>query len=72
MKAITVIVKALLAVAAVCLVVAVGWMFLPAGVRNAITIFSLANAKTAIITVTLILFVAYVIRLLKNLGTSRE
>ncbi|PRG14078.1 hypothetical protein C6Q21_03405 [Burkholderia multivorans] len=68
MKAITVIVKALLAVAAVCLVVAVGWMFLPAGVRNAITIFSLAIAKTATITVTQILFVAYVIRLLNNLG----
>lgn len=68
MKAISIILKMAVAVVAGCLVVAVAWMFLPAGVRNAITIYSLTHAKVAILAITSILFVLYLYRLLKNSG----
>lgn len=67
-NAITIIVKASLAVCAACLAVAVACRFLPAGSRNAITIFSLANATFAVGAITLVLFVFYLIRLLRNIG----
>lgn len=67
MKALTVILKAALAVVAACLVVAIAWMFVPADVRNAITLFSLKNAKSVIFAVTSIIFVLYFYRLVRNI-----
>ncbi|WP_244135760.1 hypothetical protein [Burkholderia seminalis] len=68
MKAITVILKAALAVVAVCLVAAIAWMFLPADTRNAITLVSLKHAKTVIFAITSIIFVLYLYRLLRSIG----
>ena len=70
MKAITLIVKAALAAIAVCVVVAVVQMFLPAGARNAITLFSLKNAKSLIFAITSIIFALYCYRLVRNIGHS--
>ncbi|MGU7843798.1 hypothetical protein ACV22V_30575 [Burkholderia sp. AW33-5] len=67
MKALTVILKAAAAVVAVCLVVAIVWMFVPADTRNAITLFSLKNGKNAIFAITSILFVLYFYRLVRNI-----
>ncbi|MGT0250815.1 hypothetical protein [Burkholderia pyrrocinia] len=67
MKAFTVILKAALAVVAVCLVVAIAWMFVPADARNGITLFSLKHAKTVIFAVTSIIFVLYFSRLVRNI-----
>ncbi|WP_258170671.1 hypothetical protein [Burkholderia cepacia] len=67
MKALTVILKAAAAVVAVCLVVAIVWMFLPANARNAITLFSLKSGKNAIFAITSILFVLYFYRLVRNI-----
>lgn len=68
MKAITVILKVALAVVAVCLIVAMVWMFLPTDARNAVTLFSLKNGKIAIFAITSIIFVLYLYRLLRNIG----
>ncbi|WP_257010146.1 hypothetical protein [Burkholderia ubonensis] len=67
MKAITIILKMALTVVAMCLVIAIAWMFLPVGIRNAITIYSLKHAKIAIFAITSILFVLYLFRLLRNI-----
>ncbi|MBN3768221.1 hypothetical protein G3N93_01160 [Burkholderia sp. Se-20378] len=56
-----------LAVVGICLVVAIAWMFLPADARNAITLFSLKNAKGMIFTITSIIVVLYVCRLVRNI-----
>lgn len=68
MKAITIILKMALAVVAMCLVVAIAWMFLPVGVTNAITFHSLKHAKITIFAITSIIFVLYLYRLLRNIG----
>ncbi|WP_232440968.1 hypothetical protein [Burkholderia ubonensis] len=68
MKAITIILKMVLAVFAMSLVVAIAWVFLPVGVTNAITIFSLKHAKIAIFGITSILFVLYLFWLSRNIG----
>ncbi|KVN87129.1 hypothetical protein [Burkholderia ubonensis] len=68
MKAITIILKMALAVVAMCLVVAIAWMFLPVGVTNAITIYSLKHAKITIFAITSMIFVLYLYRLLRNIG----
>ncbi|RQP31044.1 hypothetical protein DF156_22375 [Burkholderia ubonensis] len=68
MKAITNILKMASAVVAMCLVVAVAWMLLPVGPRNAITIYSLKHAKTAIFAITSILFVLYLFHVLRSNG----
>ncbi|MBR8063886.1 hypothetical protein KDX32_12345 [Burkholderia ambifaria] len=68
MKAIIAILKVTLAVVAVCLVVAIASMFLPANVRNAITLFSFKNAKPAIFGITSIVFVLAIYRLARSPG----
>ncbi len=68
MKAISIILKMAVAVVVGCLVAAIAWMFVPAGVRNAITIYPLTHAKTTILAITAILFVLYLYRLQKNGG----
>ncbi|WP_254603722.1 hypothetical protein [Burkholderia lata] len=67
MKAISILLKAILTVVVICLVVAIAWMFLPADARNAITLFSLKNAKGMIFAITSIIFVLYVYRLVRNI-----
>ncbi|MCW3696785.1 hypothetical protein [Burkholderia cenocepacia] len=68
MKAITVTLKAALAVGAICLLAAIAWMLLPADTSNAVTLFSLKHAKTVIFVITSIIFVFYLYRLLRNIG----
>ena len=53
---------------AVCLVVAIASMFLPANVRNAITLVSLKNAKPTIFAITSIVFVLSIYRLARSPG----
>ncbi|WP_244106746.1 hypothetical protein [Burkholderia anthina] len=53
---------------AVFLVVAIALMFLPNDTRNAITLFSLKNTKSAIFAITSIIFVLYLYRLVKNIN----
>ncbi|UKD18050.1 hypothetical protein L3V59_41995 (plasmid) [Burkholderia aenigmatica] len=67
-KAITVTLKVAAAVVAVCLIVAIAWMFLPADATNAITLLSLKHAKTTLVAITSIIFVLYFYRLLRNVG----
>ncbi len=67
MKAISIILKAALAAVAVFLVVAITWMFLPNDARNAITLFSLKSAKSAIFVITSIIFALYFYRLVRNI-----
>ncbi len=67
MKAIPIMRKAVLAVIVICLVVAIAWMFLPADVRNAITLFSFKNAKSMIFAITSIIFMLYLYRLVRNI-----
>ncbi|MCA7888878.1 hypothetical protein LGM58_37495 [Burkholderia contaminans] len=67
-KAISIILRAALVAVAVCLVVAVAWMFLPAGATNAITIFALKNGKTAIFVITAVIFAAYFYWFLRNIA----
>ncbi|KVU39596.1 hypothetical protein WK68_14235 [Burkholderia ubonensis] len=68
MKAITLILKMALAVFAMCLAVAIAWMFLPVGARNAITLYSLKHAKITLVAIMSILFVLYLFRLRRNIG----
>ncbi|MBR8220919.1 hypothetical protein [Burkholderia ambifaria] len=68
MRAIIAILKVTLAVVAVCLVVAIALVFLPADVSNAITLFSLKNAKLAIFAITSLVFVLAIYRFARNLG----
>ncbi|WP_230469064.1 MULTISPECIES: hypothetical protein [Burkholderia] len=53
-------------VVAICLIAAIGWLFVPVDVRNAITLFLLLNAKVAIFAITSIIFVFYLYRLVRN------
>lgn len=70
MEALTVILKAALAVVAVCVVVSIAWMFVPVDARNAITIFALRNGKTAILVITSLIFALYLYRLARNIHHS--
>ncbi|WP_257127920.1 hypothetical protein [Burkholderia sp. MSMB1835] len=51
---------------AICLIVAIGWLFVPLDVRNAITLFSLLNTKGAIFAITSFIFVLYLYRFVRN------
>lgn len=68
MKAISVILKVALVTVAVFLVVAIALMFLPNDIRNAITLFSLKHAKSAVFAITSIIFVLYFYRLVRNIN----
>lgn len=68
MKAISIILNVILITVAVFLVVAIALMFLPNDTRNAITLFSLKNTKSAIFAITSIIFVLYLYRLVKNVN----
>ncbi|MEX3556726.1 MAG: hypothetical protein VB131_09545 [Burkholderia gladioli] len=67
MKALSIILRIAAGVVAVFLVIDIAWMFLPVGVRNAITFFSLVHAKTAIFAITSIVFVLYFYRLVRDI-----
>lgn len=67
MKAISTVFKVVLTVVVLCLVVAIAWMFLPAHTRNAITLFSLKNAKGMIFAITSIIFVLYFYWFVRNI-----
>lgn len=67
MKAISVILKAILAAVAVFLVVAITWMSLPNDARNAITLFSLKSTKSAIFVITSLILALYFYRLVRNI-----
>ncbi|VWD42071.1 hypothetical protein BLA18109_07472 [Burkholderia lata] len=67
MKAISIVFKAVLTVVVLCPVVSIAWMFLPAHTRNAITLFSLKNAESAIFAIASIIFVLYFYRFVRNI-----
>ncbi len=68
MKAVSVIVKVTLVTVAVFLGASIALMFLPNATRNAITLFSLQNAKTVIFAITSIIFVLYLYRPVININ----
>ncbi|MCO8402848.1 hypothetical protein ABEG10_38345 (plasmid) [Burkholderia cenocepacia] len=66
MKTIRLVLRTTLVVAAVILVAAIMWAFLPPGATNAITIFALVNGKAAMVVVTAVAFAVYFYWLFRN------